>query len=167
VALIHVPTGKYLSTNRQKYNLGPSNQQYMAICNGQEIDLKNDVWIILGANNKKAVNIENPVSFNTVIGLKHQATEVCLHSHDMNYGKVTPKSHYQQVTICPGRNSDDNWEIRSFGSGAFCNYLRDDDTISFFHITTSKPALYSHNVLLDNGCQEVCCHGYGSDENNK
>ena len=29
IALIHVSTGKYLSTKGIKYNLGPQNEQYM------------------------------------------------------------------------------------------------------------------------------------------
>ncbi|CAG8531528.1 15905_t:CDS:2 [Dentiscutata heterogama] len=116
------------------------------------MDLINDVWTIIGANDE-SVNTGNSVSFNTVIGLKHQATEICLHSHSTSYG-VTPKSKYQQVTLSSGRNVNDDWQIRRFGPDASYSRLLNGDVISLFHISTGKPALYSHPVLLDDGSQE-------------
>ncbi|CAG8708057.1 1410_t:CDS:2 [Cetraspora pellucida] len=166
VALVHVTTGKYLSTKEIKYDSGPDNKQYMVICSNQYIDLINDVWTIIGAHDEN-VNTEHSVSFNTVIGFKHQATKLYLHSHSTSV-EVIPKSNYQQVTLDDGRNFDDDWEIKSFGPGIFYSYLRNEDTISLFHTATGKPALYSQPaLLLDDGSQEVCCYGNENDENNK
>ncbi|KAF0453686.1 concanavalin A-like lectin/glucanase [Gigaspora margarita] len=114
VALLHVPTRKYLSTRGVKYDLGPNNIQYMVICSTQWMDLVNDVWTVVGAHNND-VNVGKSVSYGTVIGFKHQATEVWLHSHG-KYAGSTPKSKYQQVTLCGDRNSDDDWIIRRFDS---------------------------------------------------
>ncbi|PKK67152.1 hypothetical protein RhiirC2_867931 [Rhizophagus irregularis] len=96
IALIHVSTEKYLSTKGIKYDLGSQNKQYMVICNGQEIDLKNDDWIVIGANDK-GINEGDLVSLNNIIGFKHQATGCYLHSHDTNnHERVTPISKQQQ-----------------------------------------------------------------------
>ncbi|CAG8611045.1 3964_t:CDS:2, partial [Cetraspora pellucida] len=146
---------------------------------GLKMDPINDVWTVVGAHYEDA-NMESFVSFSTVIGFKHQKTGVCLHSHGTCNG-VTPKSKYQQ-----DRNGDDDWLIRRFTldtsyvdepnlkdeeESCLKNdddpYLMNNDVISLFHISTGKPALYSHSVLLNDGSQEVCCRGNGSDENNK
>jgi hypothetical protein len=72
--------------------------------------------------------------------------------------------------MCPdGGSIDDNWLIRR------CNpitsydtvYLMNSDIINLFHINTNKLALYSHNVLLGDGSQEVSCSGDGSESNNR
>ncbi|CAJ0842652.1 12147_t:CDS:2 [Entrophospora sp. SA101] len=118
VALVHVPTRKYLSTKGVIAFL----EQYMVIGNGQEIDLKNDVWTVIGACGTSE-SAGSPVYFNTIVGFKHRATGGNLHSHGMDCG-TTPKSNHQQ-------------------------------------------ALYSHDILLDDGTQEVSCYGNGNDENNK
>ncbi|GBB87310.1 hypothetical protein RclHR1_13740005 [Rhizophagus clarus] len=171
IALVHVSTRKYLSTKGIKYDLGPDNQQYMAICSAQEIDLKNDVWIVIGANGTN-VSTGSPVSLNTIIGFKHKETGFNLHSHDMNDDKVTPISKQQQVTMCRDVNTDDDWFIRRYNSNTTSyddsGRLMNGDVISLFHITTSKPALCSNTILLGDGSQEVfCSHGDGSDKNNK
>ena len=42
------------------------------------------------------------------------------------------------------------------------------DIISLFHVATNNNLpLYSHPILLDDGSQEVSCHGNGHEENNK
>ncbi|CAG8593442.1 5554_t:CDS:2, partial [Dentiscutata heterogama] len=164
VALIHVPTGKYLSTKGVKYDLGPNNKQYMVICSGKEIDLVKDVWTIVGAHDE-SVNMGNSVLFNSIIGFKHQATNLCLHSHGTGAG-VTPKSNSQQVTLCPGRGGDNDWLVRRFGPDTSYSHLTNEDVINLFHIATNKPALCSHSVILNDGSQEVCCNGDGSDEKN-
>nr|CAG8507930.1 5988_t:CDS:2 [Entrophospora candida] len=164
VALVHVPTRKYLSTKGVIAFL----EQYMVIGNGQEIDLKNDVWTVIGACGTSE-SAGSPVYFNTIVGFKHQATGENLHSHGMNNG-TTPKSNHQQVTICKDINRDDDWLIRRYSPNAFYDdsgSLRHGDIISLFHITTDRPALYSHDILLDDGTQEVSCYGNGNDENNK
>ena len=57
--------------------------------------MENDVWSAIGANGTD-VSAGSPVSLNTIIGFKHQATRYNLHSHDTGYGKVTPISKQQQ-----------------------------------------------------------------------
>ncbi|GBB87309.1 hypothetical protein RclHR1_13740004 [Rhizophagus clarus] len=168
IALVHVSTRKYLSTKGIKYDLGQNNQQDMVICNGQEIDLKNDVWIVIGANGTN-VRAGSPVSLNTIIGFKHQARGYNLHSHHTNHDKVTPISKQQQVTIYHGTNTGDDWVIRRYNSSYdVAGRLMNGDIISLFHIGTNKPALCSHIVLLGDGSQEVfCCHGDVSERNNK
>jgi hypothetical protein len=61
------------------------------ICSSQEIDLKNDVWTIIGANGKNIKEGEF-ISLNNIIGFKHQATGCYLHSHNTNYERFTPMS---------------------------------------------------------------------------
>jgi hypothetical protein len=67
-------------------------------CSGEKIDLKNDVWTVIGASGK-SVNEGNPVSDNNIVGFKHQATGCNLHSHNTNHGKVTPISKQQQGIV--------------------------------------------------------------------
>ncbi|CAB4423285.1 unnamed protein product [Rhizophagus irregularis] len=169
IALIHVSTEKYLSTKGIKYDLGSQNKQYMVICNGQEIDLKNDVWIVIGANDK-GINEGDLVSLNNIIGFKHQATGCYLHSHDTNnHERVTPISKQQQVTMCSDRSFDDDWLIRRYNltTSYDTGHLMSGDIIGLFHINTNKSALYSHAVLLGDESQEVSCYGDGSEKNNK
>ncbi|CAB4423317.1 unnamed protein product [Rhizophagus irregularis] len=171
IALVHVSTRKYLSTKKIQYDLGPDNQQYMVICNRPERDLENDVWTIIGANGT-SISEGTPVSLNTIIGFKHQAIGHNLHSHDTSYDKVTPISKQQQVTMCSHVNIDDDWFIRRYNTNTTSydntGHLMDGDNIGLFHISTNKPALCSHTILLGDGSQEVfCCHGDGSDRNNK
>ncbi|CAI2184982.1 276_t:CDS:2 [Funneliformis geosporum] len=140
-------------------------EDFFAICNGREIDLKNDVFTVIEAHNT-SVNAGSPVPFNAIIGFKHLATESHLHSHH----RLTPISKHQQVTIYNGRDVNDNWVIRRYNSIASkdeSGYLSNGDIISLTHVNTGYPALYSHPVLLDDGTQEVTCHGNGNDENNK
>ncbi|CAB4415730.1 unnamed protein product [Rhizophagus irregularis] len=114
IALIHLSTGKYLSTKGVKYDFGPNNQQYMVICSDQEIDSENDVWTLVEANGK-GINEGDPVSLNNIIGFKHKSTGYCLHSHNTNNGKVTPISKQQQVTLRPDEiGVDDEWLIRRY-----------------------------------------------------
>ncbi|CAB4484495.1 unnamed protein product [Rhizophagus irregularis] len=169
IALAHVSTGKYLSTKGIKYDLGRNDQQhYMAICDGQELDLKNDVWTIIGANGI-SIKEGDPVSLNNIIGFKHQATGCYLNSHGTNYGRVTPMSKQQQVTMCSDRDSNNDWVIRRYNSTTSYDvgHLMNGDIISLFHIRTNKPALYSNAILLGDGTQEVSCYGDGSENNNK
>ncbi|CAJ0838733.1 10169_t:CDS:2 [Entrophospora sp. SA101] len=65
--------------------------------NGQEIDLKNDVWTVIGACGTSE-SAGSPVYFNTIVGFKHRATGGNLHSHGMDCG-TTPKSNHQQGTL--------------------------------------------------------------------
>ncbi|RIA87625.1 concanavalin A-like lectin/glucanase domain-containing protein [Glomus cerebriforme] len=167
VALVHVSTRKYLSTKGIKYDFGPQNQQYMIICNGQEIDLINDVWTIIGANGT-SVSAGDHISLNTIIGFKHQATGYNLHSHDTSYEKFTPISKHQQVTLYRDINGDNDWLIRRYNQTASYDgsgHLMNGDIIGLFHINTNKPALYSHNILLGDGTQEVSCYGDGDEKN--
>ncbi|PKC04172.1 hypothetical protein RhiirA5_401586 [Rhizophagus irregularis] len=168
IALAHVSTGKYLSTKGIKYDLGRNVQHYMAICDGQELDLKNDVWTIIGANGI-SIKEGDPVSLNNIIGFKHQATGCYLNSHGTNYGRVTPMSKQQQVTMCSDRDSNNDWVIRRYNSTTSYDvgHLMNGDIISLFHIRTNKPALYSNAILLGDGTQEVSCYGDGSENNNK
>ncbi|CAB4384032.1 unnamed protein product [Rhizophagus irregularis] len=169
IALAHVCTGKYLSTKGIKYDLGRNVQQhYMVICDGQELDLKNDVWTIIGANGI-SIKEGDPVSLNNIIGFKHQATGCYLNSHGTNYGRVTPMSKQQQVTMCSDRDSNNDWVIRRYNSTTSYDvgHLMNGDIISLFHIRTNKPALYSNAILLGDGTQEVSCYGDGSENNNK
>ena len=74
------------------------------------------------------------------------------------------------MTLCPGRGFDDDWIVRRYSPYASYDdsyHLINGDIISLFHVSTNKPALYSHPILLDDGSQEVSCHGNGNDENNK
>ncbi|GBC05212.1 hypothetical protein RclHR1_00610024 [Rhizophagus clarus] len=165
IALVHISTGKYLSaTNEIKYELGSPNKHHMVICSSEK-----DVWSIIGASGR-SVNVGDPVSLNNTIGLKHHATGCYLHSHDTTHGRVTPISRQQQVTLSPDeRNSEDDWLIRRYNqttSYETC-HLMSGDIIGLFHVKTNKPALYSYNVLLGDGSQEVSCSGDGSESNNK
>ncbi|RGB35669.1 concanavalin A-like lectin/glucanase domain-containing protein [Rhizophagus diaphanus] len=168
IALVHVSTRKYLSTKGIKYDLGPNNEQYMVICSGQEINLKNDVWTVTGASGKN-INEGDLISLNNIIGFKHQATGCYLHSHDTSYERVTPISQQQQVTLCSDRGSDVDWLVRRYNSTTSYDtgHLMSGDIIGLFHISTNKQALYSHAVLLGDRSQEVSCYGDGSEKNNR
>ncbi|GES75959.1 glycosyltransferase family 39 protein [Rhizophagus clarus] len=170
IALVHVSTRKYLSTKGIKYDFGQQNQQYMVICNGQEIDLKSDVWTVIGANGKSVIT-GSPVSLNTTIGFKHQATGHNLHSHDTNYGRYTPISKQQQVTLCRDVNTDDDWLVQRYSPNtpnSFDNSgnLMSGEIIDLSHSKTNK-SLYSHSIILGDGSQEVSCHKDESETNNK
>ncbi|CAJ0634474.1 1001_t:CDS:2 [Entrophospora sp. SA101] len=167
IALVHVPTRKYLSSKGVTY---PTHNQWMVVCNGQEIDLKNDIWTFIEAHDARE-SVGGLVYFNTIIGFKHQATGSNLHSHIKHHG-VTPKSKHQQVTLYGDVNFDDDWLIRRYSPNASYDdsgSLSHGDIISLFHAMSDKHklALYSHDILLDDGTQEVACYGNGSDENNK
>ncbi|CAG8734396.1 13860_t:CDS:2, partial [Funneliformis caledonium] len=169
VALVHVSTDKYLSTNGIKYDLGPENKQYMEVGNKRKIDLKNDIWTVIGPYGK-SVNARSSVPFNTIVGFNHNATGGNLHSYDMCDEKITPISKQQQVTANPGGNRDDDFLITRYNAKASKDhpgFLKNGDIICLFHITTGKPALYSHSVLFGDRTQEVSCHGNENDENNK
>ncbi|CAB4484516.1 unnamed protein product [Rhizophagus irregularis] len=169
IALKHLSTGKYLSTKGVKYDFGPNNQQYMIICNGQEIDTENDVWTLIETSDK-GINEGDPVSLNNIIGFKHKSTGYYLHSHNTYNGKVTPISKQQQVTLRPGEiGVDDEWLIRRYNptTSYDTGHLMNGDIIGLFHNKTNKSALYSHAVLLGDGSQEVSCSGDGSESNNK
>ncbi|CAI2198516.1 16024_t:CDS:2, partial [Funneliformis geosporum] len=140
VALVHVSTRKYLTTNGIKY---PDHDQDMVVCKGWEIDLKNDVFTIIEAYGT-SVCTGSPVPLNSIIGFKHQATE---------------------ATIWKGRDDNDDFVIKR-SKNVSC-YLLNGDIISITHVNTGYSALYSHPVLLDDGTQEVSCHGNGNDVNNK
>ncbi|PKK60326.1 concanavalin A-like lectin/glucanase [Rhizophagus irregularis] len=166
IAIVHVSTGKYLSTKGIKYDLGRDNQQFMVICNDREIDLKNDVWTITRAKGTRVI-LGDPVSLDTIVVLEHQATGLNLHSHDTSHEKFTPISKHQQVTLCGignTENTDDEWRIQRFNHDS--GHLMNGDIISLFHVNTNKP-LYSHTILLGDGSQEVSCYGDGSETNNK
>ncbi|CAG8467983.1 172_t:CDS:2 [Funneliformis caledonium] len=110
--------------------------------NGQVVDIKNDVYTVIEAYGT-SVSAGSPVSFNTIVEFKHQATG--------------------------GINRDDDWLIRRFSSNTSKDdpdYLLDGDIISLIHDNTDKPALYSHLMLFSDGSQEVSCHENGYDENN-
>ncbi|RGB35653.1 hypothetical protein C1646_759054 [Rhizophagus diaphanus] len=62
-------------------------EDFFFICNSQEIDLKNDVWTVIGANGT-SVNTGSPGSLR--------------HSHDTKYGK------YQGMILCRDINIDDD-----------------------------------------------------------
>ncbi|GBC46641.2 uncharacterized protein OCT59_017711 [Rhizophagus irregularis] len=168
IAFVHVSTRKYLSTKGIKYDLGPNNEQYMVICSGQEINLENDVWTVIGASGKN-INEGDLISLNNIISFKHQATGCYLNSHDTSYERVTPISQQQQVTLCSDRGSDDDWLVRRYNSTTSYDtgHLMSGDIIGLFHISTNKQALYSHSVLLGDRSQEVSCYGDGSEKNNR
>ena len=74
------------------------------------------------------------------------------------------------VTLCGDKNRDDDFLIRRYSindSYDDSGHLMNGDIVSLFHISTNKPPLYSHPILLDDGSQEVSCHGSGHEENNK
>ncbi|CAG8706958.1 18873_t:CDS:2, partial [Acaulospora morrowiae] len=164
VALFHVPTRKYLSNKgvRYPYNEGikyPHNQ-YMAVCNGQEIDYEHDLWTICD------INVGDPLSIRNIIAFKHIKTGGNLHSHDNIFLRGgTPKSNHQQVTIYMDGNSDDYWIIRHPISKVDPDHLMSGDIIRLFHKNTNIP-LYSHDVLMDDGTQEVSCNEDGREDNN-
>ena len=126
VALVHVSTGKYLSTKGVRYkdfhkqimvfsificivifflHYYFSRRAYIinfiygiakVICNGQEIDLENDVWTVIGANGA-SISAGGSVFVNTIVGFRYQETGNNLHSHDIYGGRyVTPISKQQQ-----------------------------------------------------------------------
>jgi hypothetical protein len=70
-----------------------------AICSGEEIDLENDVWTVIGASDR-SINKGDSVSHNSIVGFKHKVTGYNLHSHDILQGKVTPISKQQQGICC-------------------------------------------------------------------
>ncbi|RGB25569.1 concanavalin A-like lectin/glucanase domain-containing protein [Rhizophagus diaphanus] len=168
IALAHVSTGRYLSTKGIKYDLGRNDQHYMVICGGQEIDLKNDVWIVIGAKGE-SIKEGDPISLNNIIGFKHQETGCYLNSHGTSYERATPITKQQQVTMCSDRDNNNDWIIRRYNSTTSYDigHLMNGDIVSLFHIRTNKPALYSNAILLGDGSQEVSCYGDGSEKNNK
>ncbi|CAG8476303.1 17834_t:CDS:2 [Acaulospora morrowiae] len=155
IALFHVPTRKYLSTKRVKY---PNHKQNMVVCTGKELDFEHDLWTICD------MNVKSPLLTCNIIGFKHKETGEKLHSHFIEHGK-TPKSNHQQVTLFMRGNPDDHWIIRHHGSKVDLDHLMDGDIINLFHKCTNLP-LYSHDVLMDDGTQEVSCNGDGSEDNN-
>jgi len=124
VALVHVSTGKYLSTKGVKYNdhhkqkmvfttlvvLCFSLHYYVSrrtytinfiyeiakvICNGQKIDLNNDVWTVDEGYNTEKIRPGSLVKFNSTVGFKRNAKGEKLHSHRTCHG-TTLKSNHQQ-----------------------------------------------------------------------
>ncbi|CAI2178060.1 5272_t:CDS:2 [Funneliformis geosporum] len=167
VALVHEPTGKYLSTKGIKYDCGRFGQ-HMVVGTGRKIDLNNDVFTVIEANGT-SVSVGSPLLFNNIVGFKHQATGGILHSHGLNFGS-TPLMRHQQVTLRQGRNGDDDWLIRRYNSAISKDdsvYVCNNDIICLIHFKSDKPALYSHPILFGDGSQEVSCHGNGNDDNNK
>ncbi|CAG8570350.1 18361_t:CDS:2, partial [Acaulospora morrowiae] len=162
VALFHVPTRKYLSNKGVKYSSNEgakhSHNQYMVVCNGREIDYEYDLWTICDTN------VGDPLSIRNIIAFKHKKTGGNLHSHGLRNG-TTPKSNHQQVTIFMNKNQDDYWTIRHNIPKGDLDQLMSGDIISLFHKVTKIP-LYSHDVLLDDGTQEVSCNGDGCEDNN-
>ncbi|CAG8733339.1 11084_t:CDS:2, partial [Acaulospora morrowiae] len=162
VALFHVPTRKYLSNKGVKYSSNEgakySHNQHMVVCNGQEIDYEHDLWTICDTKVGDSLSIRNIIAF------KHKKTGGNLHSHVLLYG-TTPKSNHQQVTIFMKKNLDDYWTIRHFIPKDDPDQLISGDIISIFHKHTNIP-LYSHDVLMDDGTQEVSCNGDGREDNN-
>ena len=69
------------------------------ICNGQKIDLNNDVWTIVDGHDTELVSPGSNVKFNTTIGFRHNATGEKLHSHLTIYHGTTLKSNHQQGII--------------------------------------------------------------------
>ncbi|CAG8748003.1 399_t:CDS:2, partial [Acaulospora morrowiae] len=155
IALFHVPTRKYLSTKRVKY---PKNKQYMVVCTDKELDFEHDLWTICD------MNVKVPFSTCNIFGFKHKETGEKLHSHFTVHG-TTPKSNHQQVTLWMHGAPDEHWIIRHHGSKVDLDHLMDGDVINLFHKRTNLP-LYSHDVLLDDGTQEVSCNGDGREDNN-
>ncbi|CAG8538715.1 15806_t:CDS:10 [Cetraspora pellucida] len=132
VVLVHLTTGKHLSTKYVKY---PGHQQIMLICNNRDVDLKNDAF--------------------TILEFKHQATGLWVHSHEIGNGR-TPISKYQQVTLNGGAGSNyDNWIVRYHSlNESYESYKNNDlmnnDVISLSNQIFNKD-LYSHSVLLEDG----------------
>ncbi|CAG8777075.1 9607_t:CDS:2, partial [Funneliformis caledonium] len=100
-----------------------------AVCNGRELNLKNDIFIVIEACGT-SINTGDPVPFNSTIGFKHQAKEEgILHSHSINI----PDSKHQQVTIWSGRDGNDDWVIRRYGSKDDAGYFSNGEIISLTH----------------------------------
>ncbi|CAI2170442.1 5135_t:CDS:2 [Funneliformis geosporum] len=161
VTLFHVPTSKYLSKSS---NMETSR----AVGINREDDFKNCIFTVIEAYGTN-VNTGNPLPFNTTFGFKHQATGGILHSHATIYG-VTPVSKHQEVLVWYGRDNNDDWIIRRYNPNAskeVSDYLMSSELISISHKLSDKLALYSHPILLEDGTQEVSCHGNGNDENIK
>ncbi|CAG8695256.1 5692_t:CDS:2, partial [Acaulospora morrowiae] len=155
IALFHVPTRKYLSTKGVKY---PKHEQYIVVCTGKELDFEHDLWTICD------LNVGVPLSTCNNIGFKHKETGGNLHSHFTVHG-TTPKSNHQQVTLYMHGHPDDYWIIRHHSSKVDLDHLMDGDIINLFHQGTNLP-LYSHDILMDDGTQEVSCNGDGREDNN-
>jgi hypothetical protein len=85
----------FFTPEKKNFNVRIFLQNYKVICNGQEVNLENDVWNVIGANGT-SISTGSPVSLNTIIGFKHQATGYNLHSHDTSHDKFTPISKQQQ-----------------------------------------------------------------------
>ena len=66
-------------------------------------------------------------------------------------------------------NGDDDWLLQRHSiTSNYDNsgYWMVDDIISLRHVLTKK-SLLSHDVLLDNGNQEIICYQDGHEENHK
>ncbi|CAI2162839.1 17095_t:CDS:2 [Funneliformis geosporum] len=117
----------------------------MAVCTGREIDLKNDVFTVIEA-------LDSGIFTFSCYSLlwKHTDFEAST-----------------RMTIWDGRDGNDDFFIRRYNSNTYndeSGYLSNGDIISLLHVL-SGTALYSHPVLLDDGTQQVSCHGNGNDEN--
>ena len=66
------------------------------VCNGQKIDLKNDVWTVDGEHGTE-LRRGSLVKFNTTIGFRHQATGVNLHSHGAEFATTIKSKHQQGI----------------------------------------------------------------------
>ncbi|CAB4384002.1 unnamed protein product [Rhizophagus irregularis] len=77
IALVHVSTRKYLSTKRIKYDLGPNNQ---VICNRQEIDLENDVWIVIGASGTRTIASDHNGDIISLFHIRTNRPALCSHT---------------------------------------------------------------------------------------
>ncbi|RIA90677.1 MIR motif-containing protein [Glomus cerebriforme] len=165
IALKHIATGRFLSSTDIKYETGL--KQQMVFCNGWQPDKQHDFWIVIPPC-KKHYKPGNPITFNSVIGLKHQKTGLNLHSHSLNYGE-SPITKQQEVTCYGLLNDDDNWVLKRHSTTSSYDdsgYWMVGDIISLRHDRTKK-SLSSHDFMINNGYQEVTCHADGHEENHK
>ncbi|CAB4424636.1 unnamed protein product [Rhizophagus irregularis] len=163
IALKHVVTGRFLSSKDIRYDTG--SKQYMVYCSNWQSDKRTDFWIVIPPH-KQYCKPGNPVAVNSIIELKHQQTSRNLHSHG---GIESPITKQQEVTCYSGTDNNNNWQLqRHSTTNKYDNsgYWMIGDTISLRHVNTKK-LLSSHDFLFDDGNQEVTCHSYGHEENNK
>ncbi|CAG8609015.1 10748_t:CDS:2, partial [Acaulospora colombiana] len=168
VVLIHVPSKKYLTTEGEKH---PEINQSIVVCDNPSENFKNEVWSVIGADGSN-VRVGDVVPFNAIIELKHKETGENLYSHYACTGmkKDARKPGLQQATLSSSINADNAWLVKPYSPDSVndaSGNLMSGDVISLFHINNSKPALCSHDVLLDNGTQEVFCDGGGDEEDHK
>jgi dolichyl-phosphate-mannose--protein O-mannosyl transferase len=165
IVLKHNTTGLLLSSHPVDYGAGSKQQEVFA---GSLSSDENHHWVVLPAFGERR-KVDDIVSYNTPVRLRHRLTRRNLHSHS---DVASPKTYQQEVT-CFGDDNvsdiNDNWLVQRHSyTNNYDNsgYWMINDIITLRHIQTGA-TLHSHRIPLHDDLQEVTCFGPGHEDNDK